>query len=1237
MATFQAMKRTHEEDSRDHPAKRARTEPEFELYHEVPGILKKYRYTPGVAAGVIAMFSLVFGQLLSLMEEELNHHQYKANLVFHVELMKNNPSGLAKTTDAYFRSDVMTILSAHAIDVAVQKAFTEIQKRIEKWTREGSGWVVTRVLCLYVNIAKYQPLTGSSYMELPKYLKKKEAIINVRNQDNECLKWALLSARHPVKKNAQRVTKYKDHENELDFTGIEFPTPLNQIPNVEHQNNLSINVFGYSESAGIHPLYLTKDHTRDPINLLLITKVEDGKILSHFCWIKDFNRLCFDQNKHHGKTFFCTRCITPHCSERTLKEHQIYCRGVDAPPCHAVFPEKSEDGTNPTIKFKNSKNMMKAPYVIYADTESIIRPVDSPNTDSNTVQTSEHVPCSFAYVIVRSDGQVTSECLYRGEDAMDVFFQQLEQELENIREDLKHIRPLRMTEDDWVNHENATKCWICDGPFTDYNPGDKGGMWKVLDHDHLTGRYRGPAHSKCNQQLCIEPYRSPIPVIFHNLKNYDAHHLISAIGRTEEKTTTCTDNNGEPIMHKDRDGKDKPRTVTDGGISGIVQNMEKLISFSWGQYRFLDSLQFLNASLDKLVNSTPRDAFRLTSALPHHELLVRKGVYPYEHMDDFSRFDETCLPPQEAFYSSLSDEGISEEDYKHAHEVWDTFDCRNIGDYHDLYLKTDVLLLADVFENFRQTALSTYKLDPAHYYTLPGYSWDALLKLTNIELEQITEANMYLFIEKGLRGGISMVSHRHAIANNRYMQNFDPSQPDSFLQYLDSNNLYGWAMSQPMPTGGFEWVNYTDQILETPANADCGFILEVDLEYPASLHRQHNDYPLAPEKMKVTNTMMSPYQQKLIDELGVSISCEKLVPNLMRKTRYVVHYRNLQLYLSLGLRLSKVHKVLQFQQSPWMTPFIHKNTQLRTQAKNDFEKDLYKLMNNAVSHSWISLFSLFQISANFVNCPARLLLDRSLFSFQVFGKTLENVRKRVNVKLLRSDEEQKILKLVAKPTFAQQVIFNEHLVGIQNHKEKVLLNKPIYVGMSVLDLSKHLMYDFYYNTLKARYGDKIRLLYTDTDSLIVHVQTEDIYADMAQNLDDYDTSNYPADHPLFSTANKKIIGKFKDELGGKVMTEFIGIRPKMYSYVGEESGKRAKGVKKSVLCKTISHDDYRTCLLEKKVYARDMPGLRSRAHTIYGETVHKVALAPLDTKRYILDGISTLAFGHVDIPTSTVT
>ena len=617
--------------------------------------MKAYTHVPEKAMGTVSLFGRIFPALVALLTGELSFHQYKVSLVMKVEMTKGD--GKTKVQTPYFASKPYTILSQHDIENAIAKAQSAIETNIDKWTREGSGWVVTRVMCLYVNIAKYQPLTGNSYMELPDTLKSKKAIINVKNDDQKCLMWSLLSARHPVKKNAQRVTKYKDHEKELNFAGIEFPTPLNQIPNVEHQNNLSINVFGYSESAGIHPLYLSKDHTRDPINLLLITKVEDGKILSHYCWIKNFDRLCSAENKHNGETFFCLRCITPHSSERTLSDHLIHCKGVDAPPRHAVFPQATEDGSPPTIQFKNIQHLMKAPYVIYADTEAIIKPTASSTTDSNTVQTSEHVPCSFACTVVRSDGQVTSECLYRGEDAMDVFFDWLEQELENIREDLKHIRPRRMTEEEQEAHNNTGKCWICDGPFKPYKDGDCHGLWKVKDHCHITGEYRGAAHSKCNQQLRIDPFRTPIPVVFHNLKNYDSHHLISAIGRTEEKTTICTDKNGQAII-----GKDKPVTVTDGKISAIVQNMEKLISFSWGQFRFVDSYAFLSSSLDKLVQNTPKKDLRITrQQYPNRcylsqsrrllndtkfHLVTQKGVYPYEYMDSLDRFDEKELPTQ---------------------------------------------------------------------------------------------------------------------------------------------------------------------------------------------------------------------------------------------------------------------------------------------------------------------------------------------------------------------------------------------------------------------------------------------------------------------------------------------------------------------------------------------------------------------------------------------------------------
>ena len=174
-------------------------------------------------------------------------------------------------------------------------------------------------------------------------------------------------------------------------------------------------------------------------------------------------------------------------------------------------------------------------------------------------------------------------------------------------------------------------------------------------------------------------------------------------------------------------------------------------------------------------------------------------------MDSFEKFSETSLPKKEDFYSKLNDEHITEYEYAHAKAVWETFDCKTLGDYHDLYVKTDVALLADVFENFRKLCLRQYGLDPAHYFTSPGLSWDALLKKTGVELELLTDHEMHLFVERGIRGGISMVSKRHAKANNPLVTDYDPSKPNSYIMYLDANNLYGWAMSKPLPKSGFKW------------------------------------------------------------------------------------------------------------------------------------------------------------------------------------------------------------------------------------------------------------------------------------------------------------------------------------------------------------------------------------------------------------------------------------------------
>ena len=273
----------------------------------------------------------------------------------------------------------------------------------------------------------------------------------------------------------------------------------------------------------------------------------------------------------------------------------------------------------------------------------------------------------------------------------------------------------------------------------------------------------------------------------------------------------------------------------------------------------------MSQSLDKLLSNLPEDRFIYTGGEIDGDLdlMKKKGVYPYDYMDCFSRFNENQLPKREEFYSILNDTDISEDDYKHAQKVWDAFKIRNLGEYHDLYLKTDVLLLADVFQNFRETCLHHYRLDPSHYMSSPGLSWGAMLKMTKINLDLISDIDMQLFVEKGLRGGISYIAHHHGKANNKYMKDYNENKESSYLMYLDANNLYGWAMSQPLPYRDFKWIDPEEIILDNyHENSNKGIILEVDLEYPEELHDLNNDYPCAPEKIIATNHMLSPLLQR---------------------------------------------------------------------------------------------------------------------------------------------------------------------------------------------------------------------------------------------------------------------------------------------------------------------------------------------------------------------------------------
>ena len=302
-------------------------------------------------------------------------------------------------------------------------------------------------------------------------------------------------------------------------------------------------------------------------------------------------------------------------------------------------------------------------------------------------------------------------------------------------------------------------------------------------------------------------------------------------------------------------------------------------------------------------------------------------------MDNWERFDETLLPNKESFYSNLNMENIDDIDYRNCNNVFKRFKLKNLGKYHDLYVQSDTLVLADVFENFRNMCIEVYELDPAQFLSLPGLAWQACLKKTNIQLELLTDYDMLLMVEKGIRGGICHSIHRHAKANNKYMKKYDESKGPLYIQYLDANNLYGWAMSQKLPVNGFKWIEDTSEINEEfmknyDENSDKGYILLVDVKYPRKLHDLHSDLPFLPKRMKIDKW--------------------KLVCSLHNKEKYVVHMKSLKQALNHGLKLKKIHRIIEFNQEAWLKPHIDMNTELRKVAKDDFEKDLFKLMNNAV-------------------------------------------------------------------------------------------------------------------------------------------------------------------------------------------------------------------------------------------------------------------------------------------------
>lgn len=1061
----------------------------------------------------------------------------------------------------------------------------DFDEKVSEFQERDSGWILIQLIHLDINICRFKPLRGSSYIPSPTWIHRKNAVLNLHNNDDNCFFWSVTAALCAPKGVDFLTSSYPDFRTVIDCN-IETPVKLADISKFEKLNpQLSVNVYALEKIfvdkkwtyQVVGPLYLTSARRLGHINLLLLTDDEGN---SHYTWIHNLPKLVGSQvSRYEGAKFFCEACLNYFNSEKRYALHydnecsHVYTK---LPTLELVMDAHGRQVPQNILKFKNYHKQLKMPFVIYADFETLLKPVQTalPNPkETFTAVTCEHQPYSFGYFVKCAfDDQLSKYETYRGVNVIDVFMERLENDVRRIYDKfLKDVRPMIPLLPQQVKaYNDSQSCYICDLPFDITNPN----LRKVKDHCHISGEYRGSSHSICNLNYKI-PYF--VPIFFHNL-NYDSHLFVKQLA------TKCEDINVIP-QTKEKYISFSKKILVDTCVlpDGHIQKIHMTL-------RFLDSFRFLNFPLAELANSlTPSQCVEIRKEFgTNFELVKKKGIFPYCFVDSMVKLNETTLPTMHDFYDTLREEHISQTEYDRATKVWQTFKCKNLGEYSDIYLKTDVLLLTDIFESYRSVCLRHYKLDPCQYITVPGLSWDAMLKYTSVELELLTDINMLHFFRKGIRGGVSTCIKRISEANNPFIDNYDPSSPTSYIMYLDATNLYGCAMREYLPQKDFVWLTAEEvinfDVMQVSNTSDIGYVLEVDLTYPDYLHEFHNDFPFCPELMVPPNS---------------KFKNPKLIPNLNNKHKYIIHYKNLKQCLDAGLVLTRKHRILKFKQSAWLKPYIDLNTELRNQATNEFERDCFKLKTNSV-----------------------------------FGKTMENVDKRVDVKLVshweKIGKKGGAEKLVAKPNFKDTAVFSEHLVAVEMNKTHVVYDKPMFVGFSILDISKTVMYDFYYNFLKRKYQQKVSLLYHDTDSLILEVFTDNFYDDMKQEISRFDTSNYKKTQLHNMPLTKSVVGKMKDEFAGVPISSFYGTSAKSYCVrLPDKEVLKAKGVRSSAVKKYLTAATYKAVVegVSDMVLCRQYI-FKSHLHTIYTELRNKVAISANDDKRYVIKNSPlTIAWG----------
>lgn len=1119
--------------------------------------------------------------------------------------------------------------------------------------------------------------------------------------------------------NPQRMVHYQGLEN-FKYGDLEFPIHVSDIEKFERLNQdkcVALHVYFVGPKPGvIEVAYSSKNRTKDAwhVHLLVWNEIHEEtgtQETAHYAFITRLSALLRNKYKK-GNThtmYVCDRCTQQFASQGSLDEHTELCVSLESSV--PLLPDKNKSFTY----FSAMKKINRKPCVIYCDFESFNQPVKHESNESITAMNRKSKQIASAFGMYTSwykhekqnnyQDYTTTQADYDEAGETEVGKRFIKAILEEgrrckdiINSHYSHKASF-LSPEQLVHYEAQTECCICelslkDGMMPhwlyenhrkkdDFNDEDAYLMHQLASHqanppemvtrsilrDNLTkcqawdpmkirDNYIGACHKIC--KASIGEY-GDIPVVFHNLTNYDEHLIIHSL------------DNSAFAGGKNTDWRKQ--------FTGIPQPGDKFMMFKFEGLMFLDSYKFMADSLDTLSANLAKggaDSFKhfnptMKAMMKDHfpdckyddtirDRIMKKGILPYEWLDCPAKLLATDLPKltdeyveliedpntrditptkRSMWYSHLTDKTISDKEYNEVISLYKDTGCRNVGHFQQLYLMQDVLILADVFDTFREQCHNGYGLEPLWYFSIPGFTYDSCFKILNkkqnpqyigklpfcIQSFSKGEEDMFEFIEQTIRGGVSMTPGRYAKASNQFIKGGEADPNPSHVLYYDANNLYGWAMSQYLPTGDYGWYNprgdtaedrvkwMIDDINIMGPTANRGAIYEIDCEFPPECHDYLSDFPPAPEHRTVPFSITSPYYRNLLKRYKQKHDerTGKLICSFLPHKKYKVHYRTLKLYIDLGMKVTEVYRCLTFAQSDWLGPYIKHNTDKRALATTDFEKNLYKLLNNSC-----------------------------------YGKFIQNNRKFQKIKaILDPDDKERW-----DPMMKEWRRVNKDLVIASVKKGRTELSQPIIVGAVVLEHAKFLMYDFYYNKLKRMYGLNLRLILTDTDSLVVQIHTKNPMDDFkeAGMLNDFDLAAWPKDDSYYGAnwhdkKNNKEIGKFKDEMveskinkiiKPRYIKEVVALRSKMYSIEFEDeivNKAIAKGVSRSVIAK-LTHEKYYHCMMDAENIMPEkalMSNIRSSNNELWVTLFEKVTLSPTDSKVYMQDHVNTLPYGHKDI------